>query len=167
MPNPMPPANSPKPPARPSVAWLIPLFAAAALAGFAAWRRFDKPSPSPKPLPPPPESAAAPQDPAPQPVAPTAAPSVASRPSIPPPPSAPEKPAFRLSALFDPPRGSPAVGIVHRASGDSYKIFVGDKSFDGWQLVSIDFDGESALFQKNGASATVRMEQGLPPSLAS
>ena len=162
------PPSSPKPPARLSLAWLFPLLAAAALAGLAVWRHLDRPSPPRETIPPPAqENLPAPDAPAPQPIAQPEPPSAPAQTKTPAPPSAPQKPAFRLSALFDPPGGTPAVGIVHRASGDSYKISVGDKSFDGWQLVSVDFDDESALFQKDGASATVRMEQGSPTPPAS
>ena len=99
---------------------------------------------------------------------------VDGEPSTPPSPTPPsvqpksEIPSFRLSAMSGSGGANDAVGIVDRKTGAGYRrLKIGD-SADGWRLVSIDFDRETALFQKSDQTFTARMETGesiLPPQI--
>ena len=104
---------------------------------------------------------------------PSAPPVASSSPQVPtPPPSAPppslpiqprpsaEPPSFRLSSMAGGWGDSDSVGIADRKTGLGHSLKVGDKTTDGWKLVSIDFDQESATFEKAGQLFVATLEEG-------
>lgn len=83
--------------------------------------------------------------------------------SVQPPPSyktpVGDAPAFRLSAMTK--RGERiSVGIVDRKTGHGRMLRPGESSADGWRLVSVQFDEETAVFEKDGREYTAPMERG-------
>ncbi len=62
-----------------------------------------------------------------------------------------------------------SVGIVDRKTGQGISLQIGDKTTDGWKLLSIDFDQETATFEKSGKRFVAALEEGiaiLPSPLA-
>ena len=61
-----------------------------------------------------------------------------------------------------------SVGIVDKQTGQTGSLRIGDKTADGWRLVSVNFDEETATFDKEGRAYVARLEQGdspqVPPS---
>lgn len=73
----------------------------------------------------------------------------------------PAEPGFRLSAMIGGGDSRDAVGIVDRATGQDYQLvrLLGSTP-DGWTLIRMDFDRETATFEKNGQTHVASLEQG-------
>jgi hypothetical protein len=171
-----PPPNKPQP----WGAWILPAALVAAAAAFVAiaLHRYQANSQGPAAPPPPPREAPAPlppppTDPAalPAPAAPAQPPATAPAPdaSSQSKPALPPAPTFRVSGMLQSATRGESVGIVDRQTGGNYQsLRLGETSPDGWMLVSMNFDNESAVFEKDGQRHAARIETGVgAPSPAS
>ena len=71
-----------------------------------------------------------------------------------------EPPSFRLSSMTGGWGDNDSVGIADRKTGQGNSLKIGDKTTDGWKLTAIDFDQETATFEKAGQFFVAALEEG-------
>ena len=71
-----------------------------------------------------------------------------------------EPPSFRLSSMAGGWGDNDSVGIADRKTGQGHSLKIGYKTTDGWKLTAIDFDRETATFEKAGQLFVAALEEG-------
>lgn len=149
------------PPLRRFILWTV-LFLAAGCVIWLIWQSKPTPTPpfrdgtvAPPALPPAETKGLSPKQP---PAAPTAKNQLA-----PFPPAIQEEPGIRLIAMTGGRGNHDIVWILDQTGGENiHPLSIGDSTFDGWRLIEIQVDQETATFEKEGCFHIARMEAASP-----
>jgi len=74
-------------------------------------------------------------------------------------PGAAEDAPFRVCALLNPRNGVARCGVIQKGAGFSSVLKIGD-SYAGYRLAKVDYEGESAVFEKGAAKVTLHLTRG-------